>query len=101
MAVVTESAPAFDDDIESAAIEVRVRPLEGEETPQSAPVEQRVQYKVHATVKRSDGRPDGVRVTDWIDVDDGVVSTFVAGDAAAFRSRILKLYNHGLTTIGL
>lgn len=95
MALAGESSPDFNDSISAARMEFRVREDQGGET-----IADRLEYRTMHAVTRSDALPGGTRPSEWAHVDDSL-GTLSAGDAAALRALLLKLYNQSKSDLGL
>jgi hypothetical protein len=99
MADVNETTVAMNDDMQSAFLQVRVRPKNLAVGPET--IADRLEFSVEYPVIRDDGRAGDSRSSSWKHIDDGNISTFSVGDAANLRGLLLKLYNEGKIDLDL
>ena len=88
MAVVTETVPALDLNTQTANLEIYTVAPDG-----MTSLNDRYRMRQSVCAERSDGLP-GRDVNVETPITDAAISTFTAGDAAAFIALLNKIYDH-------
>lgn len=106
--IITESSKPMDNTLK-AQTEISFKLLDEEDPkvaaiasdPGNPTLAERLFVHVKYIVERDDGGADSNKFQEWIHLDDTVVTDFTAGDAAAARVLLKKIYDTGKANLGL